>query len=132
MSNITITNVNTDNVILRNAQHADDVFTAAGAGTIPSGTILARLTADQKLVVFVKGGSLGAEIPVRILTNDVVAAGAGDISIRPMISGDVKKEKLIIAADGDDSNVDKAVIDQLQSVSLIALTVQQLSTLDNQ
>lgn len=132
MANITIENVDVGNVILTDAEFRDDPLTFAGAGTILAGTILARLTATLKLVPFVKGGSLGAEIPVAIITYEVTATGAGDEQVRAGISGKFRKERLIIDADADGSNIDAAVLDQLRDYSLIPIDVQELNILDNQ
>ena len=49
-----------------------------------------------------------------------------------MVSGSVRAERLIIDADGDGSNVDAAVLDQLRDYSLVSIDVQELNTLDNQ
>ena len=49
-----------------------------------------------------------------------------------MVAGRVKKERLVIDADGDDSNIGPAVKDQLRDYGgIIALTVEQLAQLDN-
>lgn len=133
MSNSTITNNDLGNVILENAQHRDDELTVGGAGTTPSGTILARDSATLKLIPFVKGGAVNDNgIPKAVLTYDVVADGAGDIPVRAGVSGEYRKERLIIAADGDASNVDSVVIDQLRDYGLVAIDVQELNGLDNQ
>jgi len=127
-----VTNLDLGNVILKDAQFRDELLTFGGAGTALEGTILARLTATLKLVVFVKGGADGAEIPVAILTYPVTAAGAGDESIRAGVSGSYRKPRLIIDADGDDSNIDNAVMDQLRNYGLVPIDVEELNILDNQ
>jgi len=133
MPNLTITNVDLGNVILKDGEFRDDLLTFAGAATVLEGTILARDSASLKLVPFVKGGVTNENgIPKAVVTYDVVAAGAGDVSIRDMVSGSVRAERLIINADGDGSNVDAAVLDQLRDYSLISIGVQELNILDNQ
>ena len=133
MSNLTITDVNLGSLVLNNAQFRDDLLTFTGAGTVLAGTILARDSVSLKLVPFVKGSSTNENgIPKSVLTYDVVATGAGDKSIRDMVSGSVRAERLIIKADGDATNVDAAVLDQLRAYSLISIDVQELSILDNQ
>ena len=133
MANLTITNVDLGSVILKDGEFRDDLLTFAGAATVLEGTILARDSVSLKLVPFVKGGVTNENgIPKAVVTYDVVAAGAGDESIRDMVSGSVRAERLIIDADGDGSNVDAAVLDQLRDYSLISIDVQELNILDNQ
>lgn len=133
MANIRIENVDTGNVGLGGGQFGDTLLTFAGAATVAEGTILARDSVSGKLVPFVKGGTTNENgIPKAVLTYDVTAAGAGDKSVRVMVSGDVRKERLIINADGDGSNVDTAVLDQLRDFGLVAVDVNELGGLDNQ
>lgn len=133
MANLTITNLDTGSVIAESGNSRDELLTVAAAGTIAAGTILARSTSTDKLVIFVKGGTTaGNGIPKAVLTYDVVAAAAGDETIRALVSGTVRKERLIIAADGDASNVDDVVLDQLRDYNIDAKDVQELNNLDNQ
>lgn len=133
MSNITVTNVDIGNVILKDGEFRDDLLTFAGAGTVVEGTILARDSVSGKLVPFVKGGVTNENgIPKAVLTYDVTATGAGDVAIRDMVSGSVRAQRLVIDADGDGSNVDAVVLDQLRDYSLVSIDVQELNILDNQ
>lgn len=133
MANSTITNVDTGNVVLQDADFRDELLTFGGAGTVLEGTILARDSVSGKLVPFVKGGVTNENgIPKAIVTYDVVAAGAGDVAIRAGVAGKYRKERLVIDADGDASNVDDVVIDQLRDYGLVAIDVQELGILDNQ
>lgn len=127
------TNVDTGNVILSNTQFEDGVLTFAGAATIKSGTILARDSVSKKFVPFVKGGVTNENgIPKAVMTYDVSATGAGDKGVRPAISGEFRKERLIIAADGTGANVDATVTDALRVYGLVAISVKPLGALDNQ
>ncbi len=131
--NMTVTNNDLGSVVLEDAKFRDDVITFAGADTFVEGTILARDSVSLKLVLFVKGGSTNENgIPKVVLTHDVTATGAGDVPARVMVSGAVRKERLVIDADGDDSNIDAEVIDQLRDYSIVAKNVQELNILDNQ
>lgn len=133
MPNITITNNDLTSPILQSGEFQDDVITFAGADTLAPGTILARDSVSEKLVIYVKGGSTNENgIPKVVLTQEVVAAGAGDVQARVAISGKFRKEKLIIDADGDDSNIDAPVLDQLRSYGLIPVNVEELNIPDNQ
>lgn len=133
MPNLTITNNDLGSVILEEGKFNDDLLTFTGAATVLAGTILARDSGSLKLVPFVKGGVVNENgIPKAVITYDVTAAGAGDIAVRDMVSGSVRGPRLIIDADGDNSNVDNAVLDQLRDYSLITIDVQELNILDNQ
>lgn len=133
MANLEITNIDVGNVILKDADFEDGLLTFTGAATIASGTILARDSVSLKYVPFVKGGVTNENgIPKAVLTYAVTAVGAGDESFRAMISGYVRKERLIIEADGDDTNVDAAVRDQLRDYDIVVQDVQELTQLDNQ
>ena len=128
-----ITNNNLGTVLIADAEFRDDLLTFAGADTYVEGTILARDSVSLKLVAFVKGGVVNENgIPKAILTYDVVAAGAGDIAVRAGVAGSYRKELLVIDADGDATNVDNAVIDQLRDYGLTPLDVDELNIPDNQ
>lgn len=133
MPNTTVENVDRGNVILQEAEFRDELLTFAGAGTVVEGTILARDSVSLKLVPFVKGGVTNENgIPKAIVTYDVVAEGAGDETIRAGVSGKYRKERLVIDADGDGSNVDAAVMDQLRDYGLVPVDVNEMNILDNQ
>lgn len=130
---MTVTNINLRNPILADAEFRDELLTLAGADVIAPGTILARDSVSQKLVLFVKGGSTNQNgIPKAILTYQVTSTGAGDVPIRAGVSGKFRKEKLIIDADGTGANVDAAVLDQLRDYSLVPINVTELNIVDNQ
>lgn len=111
--------------------YEDDTLTFAGAATYKPGTILARNSSTLKLVPFVVGGATGTGTPVAILTLETTAAGAGDKPIRALIRGDVRKQRLIILADGDADNLTKAHIDVLRTYGINVLNVSDLYVADN-
>ena len=130
MSNITITNIDNSNVILRDAEFEDSLIEDPGAAdTYVDGTIMARLTANNKLVPFDPVGAGGAEIPNRILTYDIDLAGGADVPARTAISGYFRREKLIIDGGG---TVTQAIVDQLRDADLVAVSVKELNIQDNQ
>jgi hypothetical protein len=116
-------------VVLKDAMFRDEMLTFAAAGELKDGTILARDTLSGKLVPFVKGGTGGAEEPKAVLTYDVKVDAAGDVAIRAAIVGKFRKQRLIILADGDDTNVDAAVIDGLRQVGLTPIDVHETTIL---
>ena len=133
MVNSTIENNDLGSVILQNAEFRDDLLTFAGAATVVEGTILARDSVSLKLVPFVKGGVVNENgIPKTILTYDVTAAGASDVPVRAGVKGSYNLSRLVIDADGDASNIDNAVMDQLRNYGLVPIDVQELNIPDNQ
>ena len=137
MANITILNVDLGSVLLKSSEigFADDTLTIAATTTLAEGTILARDSVSGKLVAFVKAGITNEDgIPKTVLTYDVANTTAGvlDFSIRAPSTASVRKQRLIIAADGNDSNVDAAVIDQLRDFGIFAIAVDDETILDNQ
>lgn len=131
--NMTVTNCDTGTVILGNTQFEDALLTFTAAGTIKQGTILARDSVSNNYVVFVKGGATnGNGIPKAVLTYDVGATAAGNKPFRPAIAGEFRKERLIIAADGNATNVDATVTDAMRDYGLVAISVKELGAYDNQ
>ena len=133
MANITITNNKTRRVELFDPIFEDDTVTFAGAATWEAGTILARDSGSGFLVPFVKGGSTNENgIPKAVLTEAVTATGAGNLPARPMVGGEVRAGDLIILADGNASNVDAELLDQLRDYGITGRSTTQLAELDNQ
>ena len=131
MPNPSVTNVDIGSVALEDARYDDDIFVAAGAITLEEGTVLGRVTASGKLYLFDKSASDGTEVPIKVMGYKKVIEAAGDIPVRPILSGGVKKDRLIIAAGGD-TTVDDVVVDQLKDSSIVAQTVTEQLILDNQ
>lgn len=133
MPNIEITTNETNGIRIWEPVHKDDLITFAGAGTLLAGTILARDSASLELVPYVKGGVTNENgIPKAVLGYELTAAGAGTLSARPIVGGRIRAADLVIDADGDATNVDAAVLDQLRDFGLVGLTTAQLSNFDNQ
>lgn len=120
MSNINRTEFNTRvGVGMEGAVYETDTLTAAGAGTILTGTLLARSTASGKLIPFVKGGTTdGDGVVVAVAAADVVATGAGDFPVSALVKGSAMLKRLVIAADGNNSNIDAAVKDGLRDYGI--------------
>lgn len=129
-----ITNNDADGLVVGMTEYESETITFAGAGTLVSGTILARDSVSLKLVPFVKGGVTNENgIPKAVLRGDLTAAGAGDKTCRVIVMSEgLRFSKMVIDADGDNSNIDKAVEDQLRDYGIKISTTTQLSELDNQ
>ena len=108
------------------------VITEGGTDFAADDTFTMVVVANGKMVPFVVGGVAGAGVPSAVIGYDVVAAGAGDEPCRPAINGEVRKEKLIIDADGDGSNITDAILDQLRDFTIVSQNVQELNIQDNQ
>lgn len=133
MANPVKTTVDVGSVQIRDIEISDDSFlTFPGAATYLEGSLLAVDSVSLKYVPFVKGGSTNQNgIPKAVLPYSVTSPGAGDQTVRVIVSGVVKKQRLIIIADGNDSNIDRAVLDQLRDYGIQPLSVQDLAALDN-
>jgi len=115
-------------VILSNLEPRDETLTAA-IKTYAVGTLLARNTSTLKLVPFVKGGSTnGNGIINSVLTAELVATAAQDYNVSVTIAGQVDKDLLIIAADGNASNVDAAIVDELAKMGIYAQSYAKNTT----
>ena len=108
-------------------------ITEGGTDFAADDTFTMVVVENGLMVPFVIGGVAGAGIPTAIMPPDgVTATGAGDEPFRPAISGEVRTEKLIVHADGDNSNITAAILDQLRDFTLVSQNVEELSIQDNQ
>lgn len=133
MANLNITNNDLAGLLIeaQGNDFADDEYSGV-SGNKAAGTIVARSSVTGHLITFVKGGSTnGNGTPVAVLPYTLAHTG-GAATVRALIAGKVRKEKLIIAADGDDTNIDAAVKDKLRNVGIVPVVVSEQNTLDNQ
>jgi len=107
-------------------------ITAGGTELDDNATVTFTVAAGGKLVAFDPAGENGVNVPTSVLTYPVTASGSGDVPIRALVSGKVRKQRLIIDADGDGDNITAAHIEALREVGIYALSVKDLSVLDNQ
>lgn len=127
-----ITNIDNGSVIIEGQADRFGTFTAP-ASVVPEGTLLALDNVTLKYVLFVKGGVVQDNGTARaVLTYDVDGGAGGDVEITAFIEGKVDQTRCIIAADGDASNIDAAVLGQLQDNNIVAVPVSELNILDNQ
>jgi hypothetical protein len=124
------TNIDLGSVEIKHGEFESDVLTLAGADTLKAGTILARNSSTEKLQLYVKGGSSNENgIPKCVLTYELVTetAGSHDVPVRVLVKGVVNLNRLVIDADGDSSNIDGPVRDQLRSYGIVPQDVKQLA-----
>lgn len=133
MANLTITNIDLAGLLIDVEQNQIQEVPFSGAsGNVAKGTILARNASTENCPVFLKGGTASVNgTPVAVLAADLVHTG-GVVKVRAILGGKVRKEKLIIAADGDDTNIDEPVKDQLRDYGILPISVTEQNTLDNQ
>lgn len=129
MQNIEITNNDPLGIVIWDPVFEDATLTFAGAETWPAGAVLGKVTATGKYVRFDAAAVDGSEVPKAVLSQEVTAAGAGDVAGRPLISGRVRAGDLVDAAD---AALTGAQLDQLRDYTIIALATNQLAELDNQ
>lgn len=128
MATQTVTDIDNGSLELERCEKVQRLLTFAGAATAKKGTILAVDSSSLKFVLFVKGGSSNENgIPKAVLPYEVVADGAQDIMVSAIVRGVVDKTRCVIHADGDDSNIDAKVIDQLRDYGVTPLDVQETS-----
>lgn len=106
-------------------------FTITDGGTNFAAADFFTLTVavDGDVVIFAVDGVGGAQIPSMVMTYETVATGAEDQAQRAMVSGEVRREKLVIDAGG---TVTDRIVDQLRDFGIIALSVKELNIQDNQ
>lgn len=134
MANMTVTNVDLAGLLIDVEQNQIQEVPFSGAsGNHAKGTILARNASTENCPVFLKGGTASVDgTPVAVLAADLEGHTGGVVKVRAILGGKVRKEKLIIAADGDDSNIDEPVKDQLRDYGILPISVTEQNTLDNQ
>jgi hypothetical protein len=112
------------------------VTTAPGGGAtnFATGDVVTMTTAAQTgtpLVLFDIDGTNGAQVPVAILPYAVTTTGSASVAADAVYAGVVKKEKLVIDADGDSTNVSDHVCDQLANAGFTVVFNTDVSVLDN-
>lgn len=130
MSNLIHKKLDGTDVVIQTIESIDAILASAGAATVKRGTILARNTSTGALGVYASNGSDGLNVPKYVLLNEVVFAGAGSEPVSVMSVGEVWKSRLIVHADGDDSNIGYAVLEALRP-TIIARLSDELGAFDN-
>jgi hypothetical protein len=106
-------------------------FTITDGGTDFAAADFFTLTivVDGDVVIYDVAGVGGAQIPEMILTYETAATGVEDQAQRALISGQVRREKLVIDAGG---TVTDRIVDKLRDFGIVALSVKELNIQDNQ
>jgi len=129
-----------DDLLLTEGAGVDTTFVVAGMTFVitdgstdfaVADTFALTPVADGDFVIFAEAGIGGAQNPIGVLSYEIIAAAEADVSCSVMVGGTTRKDKLIIDADGDDSNVTEAILDRLRSAGIDAVTVTELLVRDN-
>jgi len=120
-----VTNNNLGSVELFNTTFDSILVKFAGADTFDAGTILAYDTADNTYVLYVPASNT----PSAVLRDELVSTGAGNISQRAIVSGQVRRELLVV--DGVGAVTEDDVV-ALRETGIVALRVEELANQDNQ
>ncbi len=96
----------------------------AAAETWEAGTVLQYDSADSTYVLYVPGNAAAA-----VLRDAVTSEAAGNIPQRGIVEGQVRRERLVVNGVGAVTEDD---VVSLRQTGIVALTVNELGTLDNQ
>lgn len=130
--NMQVTNIDHGSVGMGGNEFASETLNLGSDKTVAEGTILGRITDgganDGKLGVYASGNADGTEVPVAVMPH-ALSGASGDNPVRPIISGEVKQERLVI--DGG-ASVTYAELDALRDTAIVPVSVEQLAQQDNQ
>lgn len=129
MANMEVTNNAPNGIVVWEPVFDNDTLLAAGALTYAAGTVLGRITASGKLTHYASGNVDGSEVPVAVLLDEEVFAGAGDIPFRPILGGRLRRADLVAHGVGA---LTQAEVDLLRDYGIVGLNTLQLAELDNQ
>ena len=131
----------TDQLLMTAGAGAATIFTVAGMQfTVTDGAtdfvvgdkFSLTVAADGKIVVFATDGVGGAQNPKGVLSYDVTATEAGNEAIRMLVTGKVRKERLVIDGSAANVGLTAAILDALRDMSIVPIDVNELNILDNQ
>ena len=117
-----------------NIKYGDETLAIPANTTIAAGTILARDSVSLNLVPYVVGGTTNENgIPKFVIGTEVqnTTASAANFAVRVPLAAQCRRDLLIIQADGDNSNLTKAIEDQLRDYNFFVIDGENLSVLDN-
>jgi len=98
-------------------------------GDIVTATVAAQT--GTPLVPYAVAGTNGAQVPRAVLCYPITVTSGGSVAADALVKGVVRKDRLIIDADGTGANVTDAVMDLLASTGITVLLNTDVSVLDN-
>jgi hypothetical protein len=132
MANREFENIDLSSICLETPYVQDDIFAAVGANPpeVKAGTVLGRVTSDQKLVACDLSETNGSQIPIAVVQYDFKPAAPGDVSIRPVLGGMIRADKTFFAG-SPTTPLTKIQKDLLRKVGIQAVDVDQLGQFNN-
>jgi hypothetical protein len=118
-------------IVIGNPVYEDGLLSFAGADTFAAGTILSTVGVDANTRYWIPAdptASDGSEILKGILTIASTRTGAGQNSVRVLVGGKVRRDKLLF--DNGEAVTD-FVADDLRDFGILALEVGETNILDN-
>lgn len=103
-------------------------ITDGSSDFVAGATATLTVSANGKMVPYSPTGAGGAQFPRAVLASALTAAGAGDVPARPIMTGTVAKERLVINGGG---SITDSLLDELRRTGIIAESVTQLGRVDN-
>lgn len=131
MANLTTTFYDQGGIVIGDPIYEDGLLSFAVADTFAAGTILAQVGVDPSTRYWIPAdptASDGSEICMGILTIEETRTGAGTNSVRVLVGGKVRRDKLLF--DNGEAVTDYTA-DDLRDFGIYALEVTEVGVLDN-
>lgn len=131
MANMTTTFYDQGGIVIGDPIYEDGLLSFAGADTFAAGTILSTVGVDANTRYWIPAdptASDGSEICKGILTIESVRTGAGQNSVRVLVGGKVRLDKLLF---DNAEAVTQYTVDDLREFGINAIDVTELNMLDN-
>ena len=131
MGNMTTTFYDTGGIVIGDPIYEDGLLSFAGADTFAEGTILSTVGVDANTRYWIPAdptASDGSEILMGILTIESARTGAGQNSVRVLVGGKVRLDKLLF---DNAEAVTEYTVDDLRDFGINALEVGETNILDN-
>lgn len=130
MANIEKVMIDDGHVEAGSNEYVTETWTVVDETVYLEGTLLGRITASDKLVVVDTTAEDGSEVPCAILHRAYTATASGDVSKRVIEVGKVWFSRLVLHADGDNSNITGVILDQLRARKINAVVSRELGIVD--
>lgn len=131
MPNREFENIDLSSICLEMPFVQDDIFAAVTDASVAAGTILGRVTSDQKLIPCDIAANDGSQIPVAVMQYGFTPSGAGvEVGVRPVLGGKLRADKIFFAG-APTTPLTKIEKDLLRKTGIYAVDVSQLGKFNN-
>lgn len=131
MSNLVITENSTQSLTMFNPKFRAFTLTATAAITLPAGTVLGRITANDKLIQYASGASDGSETPVAVLPEEAVFTAAGDRGVNAIIGGELIESLVSVYNGGTPAAPSESEVETLRGFGILLVKSTQQTEQDN-